>query len=243
MLTGPLRVAVLSSHRAPGLADLLADARGSGLYDVVCGIATEEDFADAGAYASRGVPFHLHPIRSFYKQRGCRLTDLAPRPEYDRGLLALLEPYGPDIVLLSSYLYILTEPFLEVFPGRIVNVHGSDLTRLGPDGRPLYPGLRAVRDAIEAGERETFATAHVVTEKLDEGPPLARSSPYPVAPFVGELLARGKTRAVHAYAHAHQEWMLDTAWGPLLTDAVRIVGAARAWLLETEPPAVMAEWP
>jgi formyltetrahydrofolate hydrolase len=115
---------------------------------------------------------------------------------------------------------------LRAYPGRIVNVHGSDLARRGADGRPLYPGLRAVRDAIRAGELETRATSHVVTEDLDAGSILRRSRPFPVPPLVAALSAAGAGHAVNAYAYAHQEWMLATAWGPLLLDA--IAGAAGA---------------
>lgn len=145
---------------------------------------------------------------------------MTARRDYDRATAARLATYRPDIVLLSSYLYVLTDPVLEAFPGRIANVHGSDLTRARPDGRPLYPGLTAVRDAIRAGEPETRATAHVVTERLDEGPILLRSCPFPVSPLVAALRRGGNLHAVNAYAHAHEEWMLLTAWGPLLTDAV-----------------------
>ena len=99
---------------------------------------------------------------------------------------------------------------LEAFPDRIVNVHGSDLARTGARGRPLYAGLRAVRDAIRAGEPETRATAHFVTERLDEGPILLRSRPFPVSPLVADLRRRGLAHALKAYAFAHQEWMLET---------------------------------
>jgi formyltetrahydrofolate hydrolase len=123
-----------------------------------------------------------------------------------------------------------------VYPGRIVNVHGSDLTRTDSEGRPLYPGLRAVRDAIAAGESETRATSHVVTEALDAGPILRRSRPFPVSPMIADLRFAGARHAVNAYAHAHQEWMLLTAWGPLLLDAVaRFSGAGR------QAPALAAE--
>ena len=57
-------------------------------------------------------------------------------------------PGGRTWCCSSSYLYLLTAPMLEAFPGRIVNVHGSDLARTGRDGRPLYAGLtrRSRRD-------------------------------------------------------------------------------------------------
>ncbi len=210
----------MCSRRCPGLESLLRGRR-PGRFDLVACLATDPGFAEKDRLASAGVPVIDHPIQPFYSSRRRPIADLAARRDYDRQSAELLAPYRPDAVLLSSYLYLLTDPFLETFPDRILNVHGSDLARRAPDGRPLYPGLRAVRMAILAGERETRASAHVVTERLDEGPMLLRSRPYPVSPLVGDLRRRGNLHAVHAYAFAHEEWMLATAWGPLL-----IAGAA-----------------
>jgi phosphoribosylglycinamide formyltransferase-1 len=219
MLTeaGPLRVAVLTSRRAPGLRALL-EARDAS-FRIVCVLATEEEFRDPSLEAS-GIPIVPNLIRRFYAWTRTGLGDLELRRRYDGRSARLLAPHRPDLLLMSSYLYIATEPLLAAYPGRIVNVHGSDLTRRDCDGRPLYPGLRAVRDAIAAGETETRATSHVVTEALDAGPVLRRSRPYPVSPMVADLRRAGARHAVNAYAYAHQEWMLETAWGPLLLDAV-----------------------
>ncbi len=85
-----------------------------------------------------------------------------------------------------------------------------------------------MRDAIRAGEPETRATSHRVTDELDAGPILRRSRPYPVAPLAVELSAAGAEHALNAYAYAHQEWMLATAWGPLLTDAIAQIAGAPA---------------
>lgn len=234
---GPLRVAVLASRRAPGLADLLAQ-RGS-QYEIACLLSSEEDFLDTALLREAGVRFLSHPIGPFFQWRRDRLWSLRERRHYDRATVRLLSRYRPDLLLLSGYLYILTRPILDAHPGRIVNVHGSDLARRGPDRRPLYPGLRAVRDAIRAGETETRATAHRVTERLDDGPILLRSPAFPVAPFVAALRAAGAEHALNAYAFAHQEWMLSAAWGPLLTGAVRLIVGETA-RLDEEPTAVPA---
>ena len=121
-----------------------------------------------------------------------------------------------DVVVLLGYLFIITEPLLEEFPARIINVHDSDL--------PRYPGLHATRDAIYAGERETRSSAHIVTPQLDAGPVIARTEAFPVAPFVHEAVARAEHDIVRAYAYAHREWMMRSAWGALAADAVRRVG-------------------
>ena len=122
------------------------------------------------------------------------------------------------LLLLSSYLYLLTEPVLEAFPDRIVNVHGSDLARTGSDGRPAL--RRPARRARGDPRRRVARPGHgpLVTERLDEGPILLRSRPYPVPPLVARPAPLRQPHAVNAYAFAHQEWMLATAWGPLLTE-------------------------
>ncbi|MGE5277722.1 MAG: phosphoribosylglycinamide formyltransferase [Acidobacteriota bacterium] len=223
----PLRVAVLASRRAPGLSDLLAARDAS--FEIVCVLSSEEDFADAALVRASGVPLLSHPIGRFCRWQKADLRDLRQRRDYDRATERLLAPYRPDLVLLSGYVYIVTRPLLDAYPGRLVNVHGSDLARRTPKGRPLYPGLRAVRDAIRSGETETRATAHLVTETLDGGPVLLRSPAFPVAPVAAALRAAGADHALNAYAYAHQEWMLSAAWGPLLA------GAARLFAREREP--------
>jgi folate-dependent phosphoribosylglycinamide formyltransferase PurN len=211
-----LRVALLCSHRAPGLRFLLRDDPDRGhLYDLVCCLSSEEE-SEAREDAERaGLPFMSHSIARFSATRGTKRTDLAARVDYDRETRALLAPYEPDLLVLSSYLLIVTEPLLTAFPGRIVNVHHADLTKL-----PRYVGLHAVRDAVFSGETETRATAHLVTKRLDEGPILCLSEPFPVSPLVRDALEWGATDILKAYAYAHQEWMLRSAWGPLLSEAI-----------------------
>jgi folate-dependent phosphoribosylglycinamide formyltransferase PurN len=214
-----LRVAVLCSHRAPGLRFLLEEDPSRGrLYDLVCCLSSEEESEAREEAESAGMSFLSHPIARFSEARGTRRTDLAARVEYDRETLVLLEPYRPDLLVLSSYLLIVTEPLLTAFPDRIVNIHHSDLTK-----RPRYLGLRAVRDAIFAGETETRATAHLVTGRVDDGPILCLSEAFPVSPLARDALSRGATDVLKAYTYAHQEWMIRSAWGPLLSEAIASV--------------------
>lgn len=218
-----IRVAVLCSHRAPGLRFLLEEdpARGA-LYDVVCCLSSEEECAARLDAERAGLPFLSHPIARFAARTGTRRSDLAARVAYDRESLAHLRRYQPDLLLLSSYLLIVTDPLLQAFPDAIVNVHHSDMTR-----PPRYPGLRAVRDAIFAGESETKATAHLVTETLDEGPILCVSEAFPVSPLVHDALDWGATDVLKAYAYAHQEWMIHSAWGPLLSHSIQLLAERR----------------
>ncbi|OFW05190.1 MAG: hypothetical protein A3I61_10540 [Acidobacteria bacterium RIFCSPLOWO2_02_FULL_68_18] len=227
----PLRVGVLCSRRAPGLTHLLdGDPHRGRLYEVVCCLTSEDSCAEAPAAADRGVPMLVHPIRAFCRARGVRLADPDARAAYDRETVARLTPYRVDLVVLASYLYVLSAPMLAAFRDRIINVHHGDLTLRHRDGTPRLPGLRAVGDALAAGADETRATVHLVTEKLDQGPPFLRSWPFPVSPLVADAVRDRAADVFKAYAWAHQEWMIRATWGPLLARAIELVADGRVAL-------------
>lgn len=144
----------------------------------------------------------------------------AAREAFDAETAAMLRRFDADVVVCLGYLYVITAPLLDAFPDRIVSIHDADLALRNADGGPRYPGLHATRDAIYAGERETRSSAHLVTPQLDGGPVLARSDPFPVAPFVHDAVARGEHDIVRAYAYAQREWMMRSIWGALAADAL-----------------------
>jgi folate-dependent phosphoribosylglycinamide formyltransferase PurN len=229
---GPLRVALLCSHRAPGLLYLLNRCPDRGVtYEIVCCLTSEQTFAEENRVERRGVPTLVHPIREFYGARGESLHDMGVRASYDRVSFDRIEPFYPDVVLLDGYLYLVTSPLLERFCGRIFNLHYSDLTMRHPDGSPLFPGLHAVRDALAAGCQETRATVHLVDEVPDGGAPIVRSWAFPVSPLVEELRSQAApdivkvNNALSAYTYAHQEWMMRTVAGPLMAGALRLVAS------------------
>lgn len=219
----PLKVAVLCSRRAPGLVQLLNTDERRGLdYDVVACLTSDDTFGEEVKVERRGVPCIPHPLRAWCRARGVPLRDLGARAEYDAATLRALEPYRPDLLLLDGYLLLLTKPVLEAFPGRIINIHHSDLMLRDAAGAPRYPGLRAVRDAILAGEPETRATAHIVTEELDAGPVLLRSGSFPVPAVARWALAHDSADVLKPTIRAHQEWMLREAWPVMLKRAIEL---------------------
>ena len=227
---GPLRVALLCSHRAPGLLHLLNRCPDRGVtYEIVCCLTSEQTFAEENRVERRGVPTLVHPIHEFYASRGASLHDMRVRADYDRFSFDLIQPFYPDVVLLDGYLYLVTSPLLERFCGRIFNLHYSDLTMRDADGSPLFPGLHAVRDALAAGCHETRATVHLVDEVPDGGTPIVRSWAFPVSPLVEELRSLEAPDivkvddALRAYSNAHQDWMMRTVAGPLMAGALRLV--------------------
>jgi len=85
----------------------------------------------------------------------------ADREERDLVMATWLEKHGIELVVLAGYMHLLTKPFLDRFPDRIVNVHPSLL--------PQFPGGHAIEDALAAGVETTGVTIHLVDEGLDTG--------------------------------------------------------------------------
>ena len=221
----PLRVAVLSTTRAPGLAHLLADPDRGRVFEVVGCLASDPGWRDHAAAVDAGVPVAVHDLAAFCARRGVSRRDLGARAVYDAQAADLLRPWRPELIVLCGYLNIVTASLLERYAGRIVNLHDADLTVTAADGRPRYRGLHATRDAVLAGEPETRSTVHLVTAELDVGPLVLRTAAYPVHPLVADARRWGATDILRAYAYAQREWMLRAAWGPLLRETVRLFAA------------------
>lgn len=86
----------------------------------------------------------------------------ASREEYDDALMALIDEYQPDLVVLAGFMRILTADLVKHYAGKMLNIHPSLL--------PKYPGLHTHRKAIENGDIEHGTSVHFVTEELDGGP-------------------------------------------------------------------------
>jgi formyltetrahydrofolate deformylase len=76
--------------------------------------------------------------------------------------LALLDELGVDLVVLARYMQVLSPGFVARWPGRIINIHHSFL--------PAFVGAKPYHQAKERGVKLIGATAHYVTEALDQGP-------------------------------------------------------------------------
>jgi len=214
-----LRIAVLCSKRAPGLAALLRHPLRGSIYDIACVMTTQPFLDNRDWIEAAGVPVLSHPML---------LKERVYRPEYDDVTAETLARLDVNLVILLGYIYVVTYPLLGKFPDRVVNIHDSDLTLRKTDGSRRYIGLHSTRDAIVAGEKETRSTVHLVTPEIDAGPILALSEPYPVAPFVHGAVREGQTDIVRAYAYAQREWMMRDSWGPLLIRTIENLACGAA---------------
>jgi formyltetrahydrofolate deformylase len=142
------RVAILVSRHDHCLAELLWRWRRGELYaDIPLVVSNHGDMATE---ASRfGVHFEHIPV---------------PRDGKPAAEAALLELLGGayDLIVLARYMQILSPPFLDAVGTPIINIHHSFL--------PAFAGADPYARAYERGVKIIGATAHYVTEDLDEGP-------------------------------------------------------------------------
>ena len=97
----------------------------------------------------------------------CAKKDFPSVEARDAEILRLLKMYDVDYVILAGYLGIIPPSIIKEYPNRIVNIHPALLPKYG--GRDYY-GINVHAAVIAAGETESGATAHFVTEEVDGGP-------------------------------------------------------------------------
>ncbi len=93
--------------------------------------------------------------------------DFDTREAYDEELAKLINAYQIDCVVLAGFMRILTTQFVDMFAGRMVNIHPSLL--------PKYKGLNTHQRAIDNGDEDHGVSVHYVTAELDGGPVIIQS--------------------------------------------------------------------
>jgi phosphoribosylglycinamide formyltransferase-1 len=103
--------------------------------------------------------------------------------ESEAKLASLLRLFQVDLLVLAGWMRILSASFLEQFPQRVINLHpallpdngqGTTYTTTGGIALPVFRGLHAVRQALDARVKVTGSTVHYVTAEVDAGPVICR---------------------------------------------------------------------
>lgn len=84
------------------------------------------------------------------------------RESFDHAVIAELDRFEPDLLILAGFMRILSPTFVAHYTGKILNIHPALL--------PLYPGLNTHQRVLDAGDQWHGSTVHFVTEELDRGP-------------------------------------------------------------------------
>ena len=82
--------------------------------------------------------------------------------EVEQRQISWLREQGVELVILARYMQILSSEFLQQVSCPVINIHHSFL--------PSFAGAKPYHQAYQRGVKLIGATAHYVTEDLDEGP-------------------------------------------------------------------------
>ena len=93
-------------------------------------------------------------------------SDGISREEHEGKVGEIIERFSPDLLALAKYMRILSSDFTSRYEGKIINIHHSFL--------PAFIGANPYKQAFARGVKIIGATAHFVTNELDEGPIIAQ---------------------------------------------------------------------
>lgn len=154
----PARLIVLVSGAGTNLQALLDAAADPAFGAQIVAVGADRSGIEALARAERaGVPTFTH-----------RVKDYPTRLDWDHALTASCAAASPDLIILAGFMKLVGAPFLDAFAGRVINTHPALL--------PAFPGMHAVRDALEHGVKVTGCTVFLVDVGTDTGPVLAQAA-------------------------------------------------------------------
>jgi phosphoribosylglycinamide formyltransferase-1 len=145
----PLRVGVLASGSGSNLQSILGaqERIGAQVAVVISNIPGAKALDRARA---AGVPALALPHKG------------VEREAHDAQIVENLRSHGVELVCLAGFMRLITPVLLAAFENRILNIHPALL--------PSFPGMHAVKQALQAGVRISGCTVHVVDEGTDTGP-------------------------------------------------------------------------
>ncbi|VDN59700.1 unnamed protein product [Dracunculus medinensis] len=152
------RIAVLFSGEGTNMENLIHSSRRAGsCCQVVVVISDRINAAGNKRAQELGVIFKIIPYENAMNKEA-----------HEAQFTKVLQDYNVDLIFLAGYIRILTPKFVNMWKDRIINLHPSLL--------PSFPGLHAVRDALNKGVKITGCTIHYVDEAIDSGRIIAQRS-------------------------------------------------------------------
>ncbi len=143
------RMAVLVSKASHCLYDLLVKQREGTLRCEIPLIVSNHPDLEYVAQQFR-IPYFCVPVRRENKA------------ETEPKIIELLKAHHIDLVVLARYMQVVSPEFISLYSNRMINIHHAFL--------PAFQGANPYLRAFQRGVKMIGATAHYVTEDLDEGP-------------------------------------------------------------------------
>lgn len=147
-----MRIAVIASGSGSDFQSII-DGVGSGFIgnaEIVCLLCNVQ-----GAFCMERAKKHNIPAH-FIDHRKKK------REDFEKEMLAILDGYGPDLVVMAGFMRITTPTFVKPLEGRLMNIHPALL--------PSFLGTHGALDAFNWGVKVSGCTVHFVDTEVDHGP-------------------------------------------------------------------------
>ncbi len=169
---------------------VLASGGGTNLQAVIDGVAA----GDITGVMLAGLISNNKTVKSLERARlaGIPAVSVSPkdyedREAFHRALLAKVDEFEPDLIVLAGFLVAIPEEMVRRYEGRIINIHPSLIPSFCGVG---YYGLKVHEKVLERGVKVTGATVHFVTQGMDEGPIISQRAVYIEEGDTPEILQR-----------------------------------------------------
>jgi len=139
---------------------ILVSKHGHCLHDLLYRTSTDQLAIEIPAIVSNHT--EMEKVARFYNVPYHLLPEGGNKPAWEEMILALVRELRIDVVVLARYMQILSPELSAKLSGRAINIHHSFL--------PSFKGARPYHQAFDRGVKLIGATAHYVTDDLDEGP-------------------------------------------------------------------------
>jgi len=147
------KIVILATKESHALGDILIRYEAGELNADIEAVIANHDVLE-GLVRRFDIPFFCVPAK-----------DLT-REEHEEQVMKLIDEHEFDYIVLAKYMRILTSTFVSAYPRQIINIHHSFL--------PAFIGANPYKQAFKRGVKIIGATAHFVTDDLDEGPIIAQ---------------------------------------------------------------------
>lgn len=143
---------------------ILVSGRGTNMTAIIEAIESGELNAEIACVISNvpDVPALEKAAKHNIKTMVINYKDFNAREVYEDKLIDTLRNYDIDLICLAGYMRVLGKKIVDLYRGRIMNIHPALL--------PSFPGLQAQWQAFLYGVKVTGSTVHFVDEGCDSGP-------------------------------------------------------------------------
>lgn len=146
------KIVVLISGRGSNLNALMDALAASKLQAKIVGVISDKADA-AGIELARSNNIETKIVERKKQERSLL--------EFFKELIDATAAFNPDLIILAGFMRIIPDEMIHLFEGKMINIHPSLL--------PAFPGLRAQKQALDAGVKFAGCTVHYVDSTLDGG--------------------------------------------------------------------------